>query len=258
MLSFTDPFSLEEREAWKRLMLDVYRQFTTKAAEGRKMEISKLEGLAQGRVFSGRMAVANGLADQLGTLDDAVAEARTLAGVPAEEKTDLLILPGQGAFRDCSVALAGGLGEALRAHIEAGKPYLGICLGLQALFETSEEAPGARGLGLFAGGVVRLADGAVEPSSGEPVKVPHMGWNRVELVRAGAGPLRVFDADPPWLYFVHSYVCVPDDPSLVVATADHGGPFCAAIARGPLFACQFHPEKSGPVGRALVERFLAS
>ena len=93
VLSFVDPFTLEEREAWKRMMLDIYRQFTTKAAEGRKMDLKKLEGLAQGRVFSGRMAVANGLADRLGTLDDTIAEARSMAGVPSDEKLDLLILP---------------------------------------------------------------------------------------------------------------------------------------------------------------------
>lgn len=93
VLSFTDPFSLEEREAWKRLMLDVYQQFTTKAAQGRHMDVKKLEGLAQGRVFSGRMAVANGLADRLGTLDDALAEAKSMGGVTSDEKIDLLILP---------------------------------------------------------------------------------------------------------------------------------------------------------------------
>ena len=94
-------------------------------------------------------------------------------------RADKIVVPGQGAFRDCSVAIAGGMGDALRESISAGKPYLGICLGLQALFDSSDEAPGAKGLGVFPGHVEKL-----DPGSGpQAVKIPHMGWNELEMVR---------------------------------------------------------------------------
>src|SRR5690348_14461944 len=121
----------------------------------------------------------------------------------------------QGAFRDCAAALQGGLGEAIRERIAAGTPYLGICLGLQALFQSSEEAPGAAGLGVFAGDVKLLG-----PAAG--IKIPHMGWNRLSIVRPGAGALGTFDAEPPYVYFVHSYHAVPVDESIVAAVTEHG------------------------------------
>src|SRR5262249_33779217 len=96
-------------------------------------------------------------------------------------RADFVVVPGQGAFRDCAAALTRGLGDAIRNHIERGAPYLGICLGLQALFDESEEAPRAPGLGVFRGMVVRLADGARDPKTGERVKIPHMGWNRLVI-----------------------------------------------------------------------------
>jgi imidazole glycerol-phosphate synthase subunit HisH len=166
-------------------------------------------------------------------------------------RADKVVVPGQGAFRDCAAALERGWGEAIARHIEAFKPYFGICLGLQALFEESDEAPGARGLGVLRGRVAALA-----PAPG--VKIPHMGWNRVSRVQQSAGPLAIFDgAEDPYFYFVHSYHAVPEDPSLIAAITEHGPHrITAAVHRGPLFATQFHPEKSQAAGLALLAAFL--
>ncbi len=157
-------------------------------------------------------------------------------------KAELLLVPGQGGFAAGSAALGDGVGEALRQYLESGRPYFGICLGMQLLFEASEEAPGAPGLGFFDGTVRRLA-------GGEGRKVPHMGWNtlesRHELFPAGG-----------WFYFVHSYHCAPVDESLVAATVDYGEPVCAAIAKDGCVATQFHPEKSQRRGEALLRSFL--
>ena len=165
-------------------------------------------------------------------------------------RADRLVVPGQGAFRDGAAALVGGVGDALRERIKAGVPYLGLCLGMQLLFESSEEAPGARGLEVFEGTVVRFASDHTDAETHARLKVPHMGWNEVR----GAHPLLDESA---WFYFVHSFYCVPEDTSLVVGTADYGDNFCAAIAHENVFACQFHPEKSQDAGALLLERFLA-
>ncbi|HVY45237.1 MAG TPA: imidazole glycerol phosphate synthase subunit HisH [Minicystis sp.] len=170
---------------------------------------------------------------------------------------DAIVFPGQGAFRDAAKALAAGLGEALRARIAAGTPYLGICLGLQALFDSSEEAPDAAGLGVFRGRVVRIPDGGRDPATGALAKVPHIGWNQLEMVTTGAGPLAAFDDAPPFVYFVHSYQALPEDPSLVAATVTHGPHvITAAVARENVTGVQFHPEKSQAAGLLLLERFL--
>ncbi len=159
-----------------------------------------------------------------------------------------LVVPGQGAFRECAAALKGPLGPSLERFISSGRSYLGICLGMQLLFETSEEAPGEPGLGLFAGTVKRFAP-AMDEASGDPLKVPHMGWNQID----GDHPL----LEPKsWFYFVHSYHCVPRDTQWIAATADYGTRFCAAVARDNVFACQFHPEKSHHAGGQLIKRFL--
>jgi len=166
-------------------------------------------------------------------------------------RAERLVVPGQGAFRDCAVAIAGEFGESLLERIATGVPYLGICLGMQMLFESSEEAPGARGLGLFDGEVVRLRPQGVDAVSGAPLKIPHMGWNEVR----GSHPLL---PARDYFYFVHSYQARPSDSQLVVATAEHGETICAAVARDNVFACQFHPEKSSDAGARVLERFLAS
>jgi glutamine amidotransferase len=186
------------------------------------------------------------------------AHAPLTSDADAIARADKVIVPGQGAFRDCSLALAGGLGDAVRAQIAKGTPYLGICLGLQALFEASEEAPGKPGLGVFRGTVDRLPDGALDPETGRPVKIPHMGWNRLTLHQKGAGPLAVYEAEPPFVYFVHSYHAVPADPSLVAATTQHG-PYTvtAAVHRDNVTATQFHPEKSQDAGLLLLGAFVS-
>ncbi|HEY4243918.1 MAG TPA: imidazole glycerol phosphate synthase subunit HisH [Kofleriaceae bacterium] len=161
-------------------------------------------------------------------------------------RADKIVVPGQGAFGEFIRGLGErGLGEALREAIGDGRPYLGICLGLQVLFEASEESPGVAGLGVLRGAVTKLAaDGAV--------KVPHVGWNRVH----GADPLMRGIPDDSYFYFVHSYRAEPADGAALSTT--HGVPFAAAVRRGNVFACQFHPEKSQGVGLALLANFVAS
>jgi imidazole glycerol-phosphate synthase subunit HisH len=178
------------------------------------------------------------------------AEPTITADPEALRRAPAVVVPGQGAFRDCAAALERGFGPALREFIATGKPYLGLCLGMQVLFEGSEECPGSSGLGLFRGLVRRFAKPLYAAPGGEQLKVPHIGWNQVR----GAHPLLPNEG---WFYFVHSYCCVPDDASLTVGSADYGGPFCAAIARDNVFACQFHPEKSQEEGRLLLDRFVA-
>lgn len=205
-----------------------------------------LVDLGMGNLHSVERALARGAADA----GVACAVDRT-ADPDAVARADKIVVPGQGAFRDCAAALAAGMGDALRAQIAAGKPYLGICLGLQALFAESEEAPGARGLGVFAGSVARLA-----PAEG--VKIPHMGWNRVTLTRRDSGPLSVFEGEEPYLYFVHSYHAVPADPALIAAVTEHGPHrVTAAVQRDNVTAVQFHPEKSQEAGLRLLAAFTS-
>jgi glutamine amidotransferase len=183
-----------------------------------------------------------------------------------------LVVPGQGAFREGSEALRSPLGDALRSYLASDRPYLGICLGMQLLFDDSEEAPGSPGLAVLPGTVRRFAHD-LRDANDERLKVPHMTWSPITITRdippldasrrePSTGPLDPPLLDPPllddggWYYFVHSYHCVPSDPALTVATADYGGAFCAAVQRGPLFACQFHPEKSQRRGARLLEAFL--
>jgi glutamine amidotransferase len=164
---------------------------------------------------------------------------------------DKIVVPGQGAFRDCSTGLGSGMGHALRERIQAGAPFLGICLGLQALFDGSDEAPGAPGLGVFPGRVAQLLPG-------DGFKIPHMGWNRVTFLRP-QGPLSVFAGQEPHLYFVHSFHAVPDDLALVAAVTEHGPHrVTAAVQRDNVTATQFHPEKSQAAGLRLLAAFLQS
>jgi imidazole glycerol-phosphate synthase subunit HisH len=174
-------------------------------------------------------------------------------------RADKVVVPGQGAFRDCAIALESGVADALRVQIRKGTPFFGICMGLQTLFRTSEEAPGHEGLGIFEGTNVRLGDGHRDPSTGEAVKIPHMGWNAIDLCGAGHPYLSAAGGAGTHFYFVHSYHAVPADPSLLVATVQHG-PFTvtAAIAQGNVFASQFHPEKSQSAGLAVLTAFLRS
>jgi imidazole glycerol-phosphate synthase subunit HisH len=172
---------------------------------------------------------------------------------------DHVVVPGQGAFRDCAAGLATGIGEVVLAHIRSGKPFLGICMGLQMLFDESEEAPGDKGLGLFSGKIVRLASGQRDPKTGEAVKIPHMGWNQITVQGRGHPFLQAAGGSGTHLYFVHSYNAAPQDRSIIVATAQHG-PFeiTAAVAQDNVFACQFHPEKSQAAGLSLLRAFVRS
>jgi glutamine amidotransferase len=168
-------------------------------------------------------------------------------------RADRVVVPGQGAFRDCAGAIGGGLGDAIRASILRGAPYLGICLGLQILFGSSEEAPGCAGLGVFEGDVGKLPS---EPGErpGESLKLPHVGWNTVGVARAHA----VSVPSKEWFYFVHSFAVRPKDASIVLTTTTYGAPFVSAVAKDNVTAVQFHPEKSQAAGIALLGRFLAS
>jgi glutamine amidotransferase len=162
-----------------------------------------------------------------------------------------LVLPGVGALRDCVASLrASKLDATVRDWIAADRPFLGVCLGMQALFEHSEEGD-ITGLGIFPGKVVRFR----RPPE---FKIPHMGWNTVRFVeRDTALQVGLRDADENF-YFVHSFYCVPADPKLVLAECDYGGAFCAAIARGRVFATQFHPEKSQAKGLHVYRNFAAT
>jgi glutamine amidotransferase len=166
-------------------------------------------------------------------------------------RADKIVVPGQGAFGGCVAGLdrgGGALREAVMQAIGAGKPYLGICLGLQVLFDSSEEDPTCSGLGVFPGKVRRFVD---TPG----LKIPHMGWNRTRR-----GPARTdvlsSTADGTHFYFVHSYYPDPTRAEDVALSSEHGVSFCVAVARDNVFACQFHPEKSQSAGLALLRRFV--
>jgi imidazole glycerol-phosphate synthase subunit HisH len=157
-----------------------------------------------------------------------------------------VVLPGVGAFGDCMRKLRErGMDEACLEVFRVGKPFLGVCVALQVFFEASEESPGVRGLGIFPGEVVRFEVG--------DLKVPHMGWNDLDLVR----PHPVLDGlGGEAFYFVHSYYPKPDTPEDLLGVSDYGVRFCAAAGRENLAAVQFHPEKSSLAGLRLYENFL--
>jgi glutamine amidotransferase len=165
------------------------------------------------------------------------------------QRADQIVVPGQGAFGMFMRGLAErGLGEAIREAIASGRPFLGICLGMQVLFESSEEQGPCDGLGVIPGRVVRIAPAAPH------IKIPHIGWNRV--VHHRPDPMLAGVADGAHVYFDHSYHAVPDDPAIVALDSDHGIPITAAIRKDNIFACQFHPEKSQTVGLQMLRNFV--
>lgn len=163
---------------------------------------------------------------------------------------DRVILPGVGAFGDAMGLLEKyGLDRVLREVAAREIPLLGICLGLQLLFEESEESPGVKGLGLLRGRIRRI------PDQDGALKVPHMGWNDLHYPHPG----RLFDgvAEGSFVYFVHSYYLQAEDPAIVTAGTRYGVSIDASVEQGNIFACQFHPEKSGDVGLRILRNFLA-
>lgn len=160
---------------------------------------------------------------------------------------DKVILPGVGAFGDAMKKLNRyGLVPVIHEVVEKGIPFLGICLGLQLMFESSEEAPGMEGLGLLKGKIVRIPEG-------DGLKVPHMGWNSLSFPKEG----RLFAGIPEnsYVYFVHSYYLQAEE-DIVTATAEYGVTIHASVEKGNVFACQFHPEKSSHTGLTILKNFV--
>ena len=165
------------------------------------------------------------------------------------EGCDRIVLPGVGSFQRAMATLhAGGWADPLRTFARSGRPLLGVCLGMQLLFDCGDEHGPTAGLGLMAGRVTLMTPSA-------PLKVPHVGWNSLEHVREH--PLFSGVKHHVDFYFVHSYHCLPSDPADVVARCDYGGAFVAAVARANVAGTQFHPEKSQPSGLGILENFAA-
>ncbi len=203
--------------------------------------------MSRERLFGGRtVAVATGLGNVrsvVRALEKSASNVVTSADLNEIRRADVLVVPGQGSFGAFAAALdsGNGLREALLERIDAGTPYLGICLGLQILFDDSEEAPRAKGLGVFRGSVKRLVPG------GEAL--PHMGWNWAE---ASKSPF-----ESAHYYFAHTYAAVPVDPHVYLATTTYGAQaFASAVAKDAVMGVQFHPEKSQRAGLSLIERFF--
>jgi imidazole glycerol-phosphate synthase subunit HisH len=177
-----------------------------------------------------------------------------LTADPAQlRKADRVVFPGVGAIRDCMAALnALNLTELIR-ELAAGKPFLGICLGMQALLLDSEENDGTTCLGMLPGRVLRFPEG-LSDERGNPLKIPHMGWNRLNILHEH--PLWNGIDQRSWFYFVHSYYAQPEDPRHIAATSDYPEPFAAALSSENVFAVQFHPEKSQAAGLRLLANFL--
>lgn len=163
-------------------------------------------------------------------------------------KADRVILPGVGAFGDAMEKLdAYGLTQIIREIVNRGTPFLGICLGLQLLFEKSAESPGVLGLGLLKGEIVRIPNG-------DGLKIPHIGWNSLKFLHDG----RLFKGidEESYVYFVHSYYLKATDEQIVKATTEYGTVIHASVEKDNLFACQFHPEKSSEVGLSILKNFI--
>ena len=176
------------------------------------------------------------------------ADARLTASEAEIAEADAVVLPGVGNFGACMRALReSGLEQPTLEAATDGRPFLGICVGMQMLFDGSDESPDVAGLGVVAGRITKLP---------ETVRLPQMGWNTLEP--HGTPQLLAGLPDPAWCYFVHTFAPEPADDDVVAAWCDYGRRFAAAIERGPLWATQFHPEKSGEVGLAMLENFVSA
>jgi glutamine amidotransferase len=182
--------------------------------------------------------------EHLGAAAEVTSDPARIVAAPA------VVLPGQGAFGTCVEHLdALGLRAPVVAAARSGRPFLGICVGMQLLFDGSDESPDAPGLGVFRGRVVRFA-------AAPERKVPQIGWNQLRVVRRVPALRDV--ADGAWVYFLHSYYPVPDEPDVAATTTTYGVEYVSGVARGLVFGGVFHPEKSQRVGLALLRGFLAS
>jgi len=170
------------------------------------------------------------------------------------DAADRVVLPGQGAMRDCMRSLRESGAEEAVLRAMKTRPVMGVCVGEQMLFESSEENEGTPGLGLLPGQVVRFRlDGKLQ-ADGSRFKIPQMGWNRVRQTRAH--PLWEGVEDGAWFYFVHSYYAAPANPDDTIGEADYGAPYCCAVGRDNIVATQFHPEKSAAAGLRLYRNFI--
>jgi glutamine amidotransferase len=204
-----------------------------------------------------RIAVVDYGAGNLRSVAKALERSGLEAAIAADRagvrRADGVVLPGVGAFANAVSNLREkGLDDALRESIEAGRPYLGLCLGLQVLFDESEEHGPIAGFGLLPGRVERFAERGPD---GKPLRVPHIGWNRVRF--RGSHPMLEQMPAEDCYYFVHSYKAVPARSELAVGLADYAGDFAAAVASERIFAVQFHPEKSQSAGKKLLDAYAA-
>lgn len=163
-------------------------------------------------------------------------------------KAEALVLPGVGAFGHTMNNLR-KYGNTIHEHVDSGKPFLGICMGLQVLFSRSQESEGVEGLNIFEGEVKKFPDSLIN----EGFKIPHMGWNNLQIKRSC--PI-LEDIEDDYMYFVHSYYVSPSDENIIAATVDYGVEVPAVICKDQVFATQFHPEKSGPTGLKILENFV--
>jgi glutamine amidotransferase len=167
------------------------------------------------------------------------------------DKADKVVLPGVGAFGDCMKNFkASGLMDAVMRAVENNKPVMGICVGLQIMFEGSEESPDVKGLGIFKGMVRKI--------NAPGLKIPHMGWNSLTINENTHVDINLFKniRKSPYVYFVHSYHAMPEDKSIILATSVYGEEITAAVGKNNVIATQFHPEKSGDIGLSIIKNFV--
>jgi glutamine amidotransferase len=188
---------------------------------------------------AGNLHSVKNMLDYLGVKSQITGDADTILSA------DRVILPGVGSFGDAMKNLSDcGLIDVVLRAADGSRPFLGICLGLHMLFESSEESPGVEGLGIFKGKVVKI------PQHG--LKIPHMGWNNITLSKES----RILPSNRPFVYFVHSYYINSDDKDIVSAYTEYGEKLDIAVEKGNIFAVQFHPEKSGDAGMEIMKKFL--